>query len=273
VSIGRASRGSGYPRAMTDMDADDAPASELSAVPGRAGRCPYLRGGSGDWVASIPSADHRCWAVMPALSLAQEKQRRLCLAPEHLTCATYRAAAEARAGRHPAGNRAARGWGWVRTTPVVDARMSVGATVAAAMGGRLRWQLVPAAVVVVALVAVGLSTLRGGGGALPAPSASSIALASPPTPASPPLPTAEPTIGLPSPTPGATPVPSPTPSPVVTPTPAPSATLTARTTYVVKSGDTLYGIAGKYGVTVNAIKSLNGLVSNTLHIGQKLLIP
>ena len=44
-------------------------------------------------------------------------------------------------------------------------------------------------------------------------------------------------------------------------------------TYIVKSGDTLYGIANKYNVSVNDIKSLNNLTSNSLSIGQKLKIP
>jgi len=44
-------------------------------------------------------------------------------------------------------------------------------------------------------------------------------------------------------------------------------------TYTVKSGDTLYGIAMSYGTTVDKIKVLNNLTSNTLSIGQKLLIP
>lgn len=43
--------------------------------------------------------------------------------------------------------------------------------------------------------------------------------------------------------------------------------------YTVKSGDNLYSIANKYSTTVDAIKTLNNLSSNTLSIGQNLKIP
>lgn len=43
--------------------------------------------------------------------------------------------------------------------------------------------------------------------------------------------------------------------------------------YTVKSGDTLWLLANRYGTTVDAIKRLNGLTSNILQIGQVLRIP
>lgn len=43
--------------------------------------------------------------------------------------------------------------------------------------------------------------------------------------------------------------------------------------YTVRSGDTLWVLAQRYGTTVDAIKSLNGLTSNILNIGQVLKIP
>lgn len=43
-------------------------------------------------------------------------------------------------------------------------------------------------------------------------------------------------------------------------------------TYTVKSGDTLSGIANKYGTTVAKIKSLNGLKSDLIQVGQKLKV-
>lgn len=43
--------------------------------------------------------------------------------------------------------------------------------------------------------------------------------------------------------------------------------------YTVRSGDTLWRLAQRYDTTVNAIKSLNGLSSDMLSVGQVLLIP
>lgn len=45
------------------------------------------------------------------------------------------------------------------------------------------------------------------------------------------------------------------------------------TEYVVRSGDSLWLIARKFNTTVDAIKSLNGLTSDLLNIGQVLRIP
>lgn len=49
--------------------------------------------------------------------------------------------------------------------------------------------------------------------------------------------------------------------------------LTPEETYTVKSGDSLYAIANKFGTTVDALKNVNNLTSNTLSIGQVLKIP
>lgn len=44
-------------------------------------------------------------------------------------------------------------------------------------------------------------------------------------------------------------------------------------TYIVQKGDSLYGIAGKLGTTVDALKKANNLTSNILSIGQVLKVP
>ena len=44
-------------------------------------------------------------------------------------------------------------------------------------------------------------------------------------------------------------------------------------TYVVQAGDSLWSIAKKFNTTVDELKKLNNLTSNTLKIGQKLKIP
>lgn len=51
------------------------------------------------------------------------------------------------------------------------------------------------------------------------------------------------------------------------------AATTTYKTYTVKSGDSLWYIANKYGVTVDQIKKQNGLKGNSLQTGQKLKIP
>ena len=45
------------------------------------------------------------------------------------------------------------------------------------------------------------------------------------------------------------------------------------TYYTVKSGDTLWSIARRYGLTINQIKEVNNLKNNTLSIGELLYIP
>lgn len=58
-----------------------------------------------------------------------------------------------------------------------------------------------------------------------------------------------------------------TPPPTPTPTPTP-------VIYVVQSGDTLSGIAGRYGIDMEAIMNRNGLIDpGRLRTGQELIIP
>ena len=72
------------------------------------------------------------------------------------------------------------------------------------------------------------------------------------------------------------PQPTPTPSPAPTATlPPAEATLAAceTITYTVESDDTLSGIATNYSVSMRAIMDYNGMTSDTVYLGQVLIIP
>lgn len=72
------------------------------------------------------------------------------------------------------------------------------------------------------------------------------------------VPTPTPTPTVPTPTPSATFGPSPTPTPVV---------------HQVREGDTLFGLAVQYQVSVEAIRIYNNLTRDSLSVGQVLTIP
>ncbi|TFI98097.1 muramidase-2 [Carnobacterium divergens] len=65
-----------------------------------------------------------------------------------------------------------------------------------------------------------------------------------------------------------TPAPDPTPTPTPDPTPDPGNS----SVYTVKSGDSLWGIANKNGVSVANLKAWNNLSSDMIFVGQKLTI-
>ncbi len=47
---------------------------------------------------------------------------------------------------------------------------------------------------------------------------------------------------------------------------------TSISTYIVKQGDTLFSLSRRFGISVDQIKSLNGLTDNTINIGQTLKV-
>ncbi len=92
----------------------------------------------------------------------------------------------------------------------------------------------------------------------------------PPPPTAGPSPTPAPTK---TPAPTYTPGPSPTFTATATPLPSPTARPDGAVVHTVAAGDTLLGIAGRYGVTLEDLLALNGLNANSLlSIGQSIVI-
>ena len=114
-------------------------------------------------------------------------------------------------------------------------------------------QIALVALMIVAFAVVAIARFSAGSAGASAPPASQIAVASPS-----PSPTVSPTASASA---------SLEPSPSANPSPS------FRTTYTVKKGDSLSGIASRFKTTAAKIKALNGLKSSTLKVGQVLKIP
>ena len=242
----------------------------LTSAPDVRAICPYLVAAQGGWRSAGPNRDHRCFAVDPPGALTSEKQRTLCLTAEHASCPAFRAARASRAsmvapGVDPAVVAAADAARRpiARSAPVVveGPRLSIGGV------GGSNFALSQAVLVGLMVLAFAVVVVARLSTSTP-----------PPTP-------------LPAVTASASPTPSPTPTPTPTPSPPPSGSgalpsgsgaapsaaasqaAAYRTTYRVKSGDTLVGIAAAYGTTVGALQELNNLGGSELRIGQLLKIP
>jgi hypothetical protein len=242
---------------MTDVDGD--PGSVLdpeSELPLASRLCPYLLADAG-WRVPTPSGDHRCTAVRPAARLAGEKQARLCLTVEHRACATFTAAVQARAARGLGPTPTRRPI--ARTAPIVVERSRPLLPGGGAVGSTRWGQAGLIALMIVALLAVVFARTSGpevgGGGTAASPSASVPASGS-----------TQPSVAAESPSPAQS-----GPGSVgATPT-LPLESVAA--TYTVRKGDTLSGVAARFGTTVAALKKANRLSSTTLKVGQVLTIP
>ena len=211
------------------------------------------------------------WRSSPIDAPSLETQRSLCLAA-FTTCPRFEAATVARRARWLGSAdglvafeaRVARRV--PRVAPVALDRPSAIAGPLSLLGGSRRLARIALAVVMVGAAVLLLAARFAGGppgdrlGASP-DATTPAALASPTAalatlPASPSLPATS------------TPRPSPSAAPVKTPKPA------ATRRYKVKSGDTLSGIAARFGTTVAVIKRLNNISdASRLRTGQVLRLP
>ena len=232
--------------------------------------CPYLAAADGAWRSTTVAREHRCGAVAPPAPLATEKQRRLCLTPDYATCATFEAARAARPIGHDRAPTLPRPM--ARTTPVVLDHGRLSITVPILSSDRSTGQAVLIALMALAFAAIVVAKLTGGSPASandgsPVPAAAGQSASASPQVSRDPTATAatDPTAA-----------PSASDGPVASASPAapdPTAAPATRS-YKVKSGDTLIGIAAKFGTTPKAITNLNGISDpSSLKIGQVLKIP
>jgi len=227
-----------------------APAAFLIGAEAAASVCPFLGalddvGVLGDAVPAY-SERNRCTAFGPWLPQGRMQQELVCLTVAHETCPRY-----------------SRG---VRFGPGGPRRRAAAAS--SIRSGLFVLALAVAAVLVLgvaivlgqSLISGPLAGLIGGTGATPTPTVAA-------TPTATVEPTATPTPE-PTATPTAEPTPAPTPRPTATPAPA-------SRSYTVQAGDTLYGIAKKFKVSIASIRALNPSVksTNVIHVGQVLKIP
>ncbi|HYH93055.1 MAG TPA: LysM domain-containing protein [Candidatus Saccharimonadales bacterium] len=214
-------------------------------------------------------------AVQPAAALTSDKQRRLCLTDDHGECATYQAAAGrgavGAAGRPRPHDRRARSAArpLVRTAPMVldHGRLTIAMPAFRSERGFGQGALV--ILMAVAFAAIIVARLSSAGGDASGPGGQAAAALTAGASASPrAVPVAS--EALPEATPGRTLVPTENEA-----TPKPGSTArAAATSYTVKRGDTLTGIAARFGTTVGVLKELNSIKDAAkIRIGQVLDLP
>jgi LysM repeat protein len=235
--------------------------------------CPLL-GLASDRRVAVDGVDnaHRCHAEATPMPLERQQQAAICLTAAHERCERYLAHL-ARAGRGT--GPTALGDGLV-STRLVLAPEPAWRGIAGRARRTPRGPLVAVAAVAMAVglggVALASAVIDGRFGVLGSSASPS---AVPPTVTPTPSPTATPRATQ---SPTATPIVTPTPLPTATPAPTPPATPASTppppTTYTVVQGDTLALIAQRFGTTVAAIQSANGIGDpDEIVIGQVLVIP
>jgi LysM repeat protein len=231
--------------------------------------CPYLAAADGGWRSTSVAREHRCGAVAPPAPLATEKQRRLCLTPDYPSCATFEAARAARPIGHDRAPTLPRPM--ARTTPVVLDHGRLAISVPILSSERSTGQAVLIVLMALAFAAIVLAKVTGGSPAAASDGSPFPGVAGPSVAASPHA------SGAPTATtdPGASAAASAGADASADPTAAPdSTTAPATRSYKVKAGDTLIGIAARFGTTPKAITKLNGISDpSSLKIGQVLKIP
>lgn len=235
------------------------PRAHPSALEAVGTTCPYLTSAGGSWRSAGPSRDHRCAALEPPTPQTTDKQRMHCLSADHVECSTYRAARTARTatlagGSDPrlvaAADRRRRPL--ARTAPILlEPPRLIDQAIRFPLD-RAPSQLALIGLMVLAFAVVALTRLSSGAGpAAPSAQPSSVAVLQPSAP------------------------PSPSPTPTAGPSGSPSAipSPSFRATYKVKRGDTLAAIAKRFATTAAKIRTLNGMTSSVLKVGQVLKIP
>ncbi|MET1231824.1 MAG: LysM peptidoglycan-binding domain-containing protein [Candidatus Limnocylindrales bacterium] len=240
--------------------------------------CPYLLVPGASWRATRALREHRCMAIEPIEAPTLDTQRALCLTSAYPTCPRFEAALDARRARWLGSTEALTSFEArvarrvPRVAPIALDRPSAIAGSLSLLGGSRRLARIVLAAAMVGAAGLLLAARFAGGnlggdvGSSPEPTTPE-AVASPteahaPSSASPSLPVTA--------TPSPSPATSQTPAKTAKPTAGPAATRR----YRVKSGDTLSSIAARFGATVRAIKTLNGITDASLiRPGQVLRIP